>query len=75
MNERISCIYIDTLFFKGKNGTIFRIYEKNFAYMHANKFIIEGTAEKIIKSPLFKNMKKRVFNFYIENNKICMEVY
>ena len=76
MNNRITALYIDTLLFKANaTSTNFKIYEKEFATCHPSRFIISGTPSEIVNSPLFKNMKKRVFSLYTFDESICVEVY
>lgn len=73
--DRINVLYIDTLIFRCSYNTIFKIYEKNFATLHPSKFLIEGTGVKIIQSPIFEKMKKRVYRMWAESNYIIVEVY
>ena len=74
--NRITALYIDTLLFKANaTSTNFRVYEKEFATCHPSRLLISGKPSEIVNSPLFKEMKKRVFSLYVEGNSLCVEVY
>ena len=76
MNNRITALYIDTLLFKANAAsTKFRVYEKEFATCHPSRLIVSGKPSEIVNSPLFKDMKKRVFSLYVAENSLCVEVY
>lgn len=76
MNNRITALYIDTLLFKANaTSTNFKVYEKEFATCHPSRLLISGKPSEIVNSPLFKDMKKRVFSLYVKGNSLCVEIY